>query len=55
MIIMFEFAPPFRWRYKIEKIGPMTRFIWGWFSAAYFHNCGINDLRNAFRQDEESK
>jgi len=51
MIIMFEIIPPFRWKMKIDKCGPMTRVIWGYFSIAYFHKCGINDLRNAFIED----
>lgn len=55
MIVLFEVSPPFRWRAKREKAGPMTRWIWGWFSVAYFHRCGLNDLDDVFRRDERER
>jgi hypothetical protein len=55
MIAMFEVSPPIRRTPKIERIGPMTRFIWMWFSIAYFHKCGINDIMTAVREDERER
>ncbi len=55
MILMFEVKPPFRAKPKVERTGPMTRLIWGWFSVAYFHRCGINDIGRAFREDERNR
>lgn len=45
MILMFEYDNK-NWKhpYIIEKIGPMTRIIWGWWSIAYFSKCGLNDV-----------
>ncbi len=55
MILMLEITPPFRMKPKAERTGPMTRLIWGWFSVAYFHRCGINDVGRAFREDERRR
>ncbi|BBL70340.1 hypothetical protein [Methylogaea oryzae] len=54
-IILFEWAPPFRWRPKREHYGPMRRFIWGWWSVAWFEGCGINQLLAAYRADERQR
>lgn len=51
MVVLFEIAPPFRWRPKAEKAGPLRRWIWGWFSVAYIA-AGFNDISEAIRQDE---
>jgi hypothetical protein len=52
---MFEIMPPVRKIPKIERIGPMIQFIWLWFYIAYFHQCGINDIMTAVRQDERER
>jgi len=54
MVIMFEIAGPFRLRGKIERAGPLTRFIWAWFSFVYL-NAGYNDIARAIREDERQK
>jgi hypothetical protein len=51
MVFMFEIAPPFRLRGKVERFGPMTRVIWGWFSVSYIA-AGVNDIARAFRLAE---
>jgi hypothetical protein len=57
MIILFEMdrRGGFRLQPKIERCGPMARLIWGWWSVAYFHQCGINDVGRAFRADERQR
>lgn len=30
--VVFELAPPFRWTPHAEKVGPVKRIIWLWFS-----------------------
>ena len=55
---MFEHhsAGGFRWRSKTERIGPMIRFIWGFWSVAYFpRKIGINDLFRVIRKDERQR
>lgn len=51
MVLMLEFAPPFRWRIKVERFGPLTRVIWAWFSVSYI-GTGVNQMAQAFRLDE---
>lgn len=54
MVFMFEIAPPFRLRAKMERFGPMTRVIWGWFSVSYIA-AGVNDIARAFRLAERER
>jgi len=55
MIIQFEASPPFRLRPKVERMGPMTRIIWTWFSVAYYHRVNINGLFRAFMEEGRSQ
>ena len=32
--VVFELAPPVRWRPTFEKVGPIRRFVWLWFSVS---------------------
>jgi hypothetical protein len=54
MILMLEYDKRGGWRYpmKVERVGPMTRTILGWWSIAVFRGCGINDVSAAFRAHE---
>lgn len=54
MTVMIEYDRNggFRWPQTIEKVGPMTRYIIGFWSVAIFKGCGINDISSAFRKDE---
>lgn len=54
MILMFEIDPPFRWKPEIQRIGVMTRFVWGWFAASYVAT-GIRQMAQAFREDEREE
>jgi hypothetical protein len=57
-ILLFEYDRVhggWRWPCKVEKIGPMTRIIFGWWSIAIFKDCGINDMWAAFRTDERER
>ena len=54
MVFLFECSNPFRKTWKIEKIGPLRRFIWGWFSVAYI-DAGFNDVWRAMREDEREE
>lgn len=54
MVVTFEIAPPFRMAPKVERIGPLTRLIWAWFSVAYISG-NFGDVWDAFRQDERQK
>ena len=54
MVVMFEIAPPFRPVPKVEKVGPLTRLIWAWFSVAYISG-KFGSVWDAFRQDERQK
>lgn len=54
MVLMFEIAPPFRWKPKVEKVSPLTRLIWAWFSVAYIAG-KFGSVWDAFRQDERQK
>lgn len=55
MIILFEIDPPFRWRPKIERIGNMSRFIFGCFSVALFRGHGINVMWQFFYDHNRRK
>ncbi len=51
VVFMIEFAPPFRARPKVERIGgAMIRFIWLWFSFAMIR-VGFNDIYTIFEQE----
>jgi hypothetical protein len=53
MVFLFEYDRNGGWRAReIERVGPMVRLIWGWWSVAHFKRCGINDLSHAFRAHE---
>jgi len=54
MVLIFEIAGPFRWKPKSEKVGPMRRWIWAWFSVAYI-GAAFNDISKAIRQDERER
>ncbi len=54
MVVMFEVAPPFRLRPKVERFGPLVRVIWGWFSISYIA-AGVNEMARAFRLDEREE
>lgn len=47
---LIEYAPPFRLKPKVERIGPMTRIIWGMWSVAIF-KLDFNSLWKAFALD----
>ena len=51
MVLMFEVAGPFRWKPKVERVGALTRIIWGCFSVARIA-AGFNDISRTFREDE---
>ena len=57
MIVLFEYDPRSRWirKMKVERIGKMTRYIWGLWSFAIFTDHGINDLFRSFGQYEREK
>ena len=56
MLLEHHAAGGFRWRSKLERIGPMKRFIWGFWSVAYFtRKIGVNDLFRAIRMDERKR
>ena len=40
---------------KVEHIGQMTRYIWGYWSFAKFTGYGINDLFRSFGKHEREK
>lgn len=54
MILMFEIDPPFRWKPEIQRIGVMTRLVWGWFAVSYI-SAGIRQMSQAFREDEREE
>ena len=54
MVVLFEIARPFRRVWKVERFGPLVRFIWGWFSFAYI-SADFNDVARAIRQDERER
>lgn len=54
IVLMFEIAPPFRWTPKVERVGPLTRWIWAWFSVAYISG-KFGSVWEAIRQDERQK
>jgi len=51
MVLLFEVAGPFRWKPKVERVGALTRIIWGCFSVARIA-AGFNDIARTFREDE---
>lgn len=51
---MFEIDPPFRWKPEIQRIGVMTRLVWGWFAVSYI-SAGIRQMSQAFREDENEE
>lgn len=54
MVLLFEVAGPFRWKPKVERVGALTRIIWGCFSVARIA-AGFNDIARTFRQDEREQ
>lgn len=54
MVLMFEVAGPFRWKPKVERVGALTRIIWGCFSVARIA-AGFNDIARTFREDEREQ
>lgn len=54
MVLMFEVAGPFRWKSKVERVGALTRIIWGCFSVARIA-AGFNDIARTFREDEREQ
>jgi hypothetical protein len=54
MVIMFEIAPPFRFRPKVEMFGALVRIIWGYFSVSHISG-GVNDIAKAFRTSEREE
>ncbi|KVW92639.1 hypothetical protein [Thiobacillus denitrificans] len=51
MVLLFEVDGPFRFKPKVERVGALTRIIWGCFSVARIA-AGFNDVARAFREDE---
>lgn len=54
MVLLFEVAGPFRWKPKVERVGALTRIIWGCFSVARIA-AGFNDIARTFREDEREQ
>lgn len=54
MVLLFEVAGPFRWKPKVERVGALTRIIWGYFSVARIA-AGFNDIARTFREDEREQ
>ncbi len=54
MMLMFEIAGPFRPKPVVERVGPLTRVIWMWFSVAYL-GAGFNDVWRAMREHERKE
>lgn len=54
VVLLIEFAPPFRATPKLERIGPMTRVIWGWWSVAVLRK-NLHGLFEAIRADERER
>jgi len=54
MVLLFEVGGPFRWKPKVERVGALTRIIWGCFSVARIA-AGFNDVARAFREDEREQ
>lgn len=51
MVLLFEVAGPFRCKPKVERVGALTRIIWGCLSVAWVP-AGFNDIARTFREDE---
>jgi len=49
--IVFELAPPVRWRPKLEKSGPMRRFMWLWFSVSIIPGWKWTDFLHTLSKD----
>lgn len=54
VVLLIEFAPPFRTTPKVERIGPMTRVIWGWWSVSVLRS-NLHGLFMAIREDERER
>lgn len=50
MIVQIEIKGPVRIKPKRELASYGWRFIWLWFSIAYYPRFGINEMAKAFRE-----
>jgi hypothetical protein len=37
-----EIAPPFMWKPRVERYGPLRGFLWAWFRVAHIRGMDIN-------------